>query len=586
MTILRRAQYAIATILLLISSAVSAYDLTPLLNLKKPIAGTETGWGPMLNQNSDTLDNAAIANGTGINQRLAVFSSASVIGPSSFSLGAVALLDAVQVLTNKTIDTASGNVLKIGGNVLSLSGNTGVLATKSGTWTLDHLANIVDGGVIPGAGTSPPFSDAGVLLQNSLDATKQARFSLSGLTTGLTRVYSLPDVTGDTLALLAATQTLTNKTLDSATNTLKIAGRTITSIGGNAAKVAAQSGSLTSGRLTRADINGNIVDGLIALDAKSGNTTTAMTGSGSFTLNNCAKFDINGNVVDSGGLCGGITIQDEGLDRALEPKLNFIGSAITCVDEAGIRTNCTVGATVDSAAIVKGSADATKLLRLEVDGFTTATTRVLTPQNRDGTIADLGANVFIDHQTIDNQKELRLREVTANGTNYTGFRAPASLAADVMYDLPAADGTSGQFLSTNGSKVLSWVTGGGSPTANGGTRIRSVSSELITLSTGGATTDSSANLLPANSLIEAVGCRVTTTITTATDWSVGDTTTAARFSSANATLTSGTTSVGMNHMKGAVTTDAAGPTQAAAAKPGAGVIRCDVWYTQFTAPTS
>ena len=43
---------------------------------------------------------------------------------------------------------------------------------------------------------------------------------------------------------------------------------------------------------------------------------------------------------------------------------------------------------VDTIGIVKGSADATKILRFEVDGFTTSTTRVLTPQNKDYTIAD------------------------------------------------------------------------------------------------------------------------------------------------------------------------------------------------------
>lgn len=39
---------------------------------------------------------------------------------------------------------------------------------------------------------------------------------------------------------------------------------------------------------------------------------------------------------------------------------------------------------IDSTALVKGSADATKLLRLEVDGLTTATTRVWTVGNYDG----------------------------------------------------------------------------------------------------------------------------------------------------------------------------------------------------------
>jgi len=61
---------------------------------------------------------------------------------------------------------------------------------------------------------------------------------------------------------------------------------------------------------------------------------------------------------------------------------------------------------------------------------------------------------------IDNQKEVRFRETTANGTNYVGLKAPASLSADLSLTLPSADGTSGQFLSTNGSGILSFASGG------------------------------------------------------------------------------------------------------------------------------
>lgn len=42
---------------------------------------------------------------------------------------------------------------------------------------------------------------------------------------------------------------------------------------------------------------------------------------------------------------------------------------------------------VDTTGIAKGSSDATKIVRFEVDGFTTATTRTLTPQNNSYTIA-------------------------------------------------------------------------------------------------------------------------------------------------------------------------------------------------------
>ena len=59
---------------------------------------------------------------------------------------------------------------------------------------------------------------------------------------------------------------------------------------------------------------------------------------------------------------------------------------------------------------------------------------------------------------LDNQVDARFREATANGTNYVGFQAPASIAADVLWTLPAVDGTAAQLLSTNGSGTLSWAT--------------------------------------------------------------------------------------------------------------------------------
>ena len=79
-----------------------------------------------------------------------------------------------------------------------------------------------------------------------------------------------------------------------------------------------------------------------------------------------------------------------------------------------------------------------------------------------GTVLTLSdtANTTSVNLIIDNQKEVRFRETTANGTNYVGLKAPASLSADLTYTLPSADGTSGQFLSTNGSGVLSFASGG------------------------------------------------------------------------------------------------------------------------------
>lgn len=70
--------------------------------------------------------------------------------------------------------------------------------------------------------------DDRLTLQDSGDTTKQAAFQLSGITTGTTRTFTLPDAT-TTLVGTDATQTLTNKTLTSPTiNTATISNPTLT----------------------------------------------------------------------------------------------------------------------------------------------------------------------------------------------------------------------------------------------------------------------------------------------------------------------------------------------------------------------
>ena len=109
---------------------------------------------------------------------------------------------------------------------------------------------------------------------------------------------------------------------------------------------------------------------------------------------------------------------------------------------------------------------------------TTATGTVLTLTDSDSTST---VNLI-----IDNEKQIRFRETTANGTNYIGLKAPASVSADLTYTLPVAptannqallastdgvmsftpytfptsDGTANQTLVTNGSGVLSFGTSG------------------------------------------------------------------------------------------------------------------------------
>jgi hypothetical protein len=102
-------------------------------------------------------------------------------------------------------------------------------------------------------------------------------------------------------------------------------------------------------------------------------------------------------------------------------------------------------ATLDHSANTVNWLDST----VSVTGLTTtATGTVLTLSD-----SSLTSSVNL---ILQNQKEIRFSETTANGTNYVGFKAPASLSADKIWILPTADGTAGQFLKTDGAGNLSF----------------------------------------------------------------------------------------------------------------------------------
>tara|TARA_R100000278_G_C5474686_1_gene165847 strand:- start:1837 stop:2616 length:780 start_codon:yes stop_codon:yes gene_type:complete len=67
--------------------------------------------------------------------------------------------------------------------------------------------------------------------------------------------------------------------------------------------------------------------------------------------------------------------------------------------------------------------------------------------------------LFVDTNgiTLNNQRELRLSEPTTAGTQYVGFKAPDTLAANVVWKLPNADtAVNGYALISDGNGNLSW----------------------------------------------------------------------------------------------------------------------------------
>ncbi len=66
--------------------------------------------------------------------------------------------------------------------------------------------------------------------------------------------------------------------------------------------------------------------------------------------------------------------------------------------------------------------------------------------------------------TMNAQAQIRLAD--SDSSNYVGFQSPATVTSNRIWTLPAADGTSGQVLSTDGSGVLSWVAQGSAPVSS------------------------------------------------------------------------------------------------------------------------
>ena len=71
-----------------------------------------------------------------------------------------------------------------------------------------------------------------------------------------------------------------------------------------------------------------------------------------------------------------------------------------------------------------------------------------------------GGNI-ISSGRFDSSNGGAFRWFDSDGSNYFDLKANGTTTASVTYTWPAADGSDGQVLSTNGSGVLTWEDGGG-----------------------------------------------------------------------------------------------------------------------------
>lgn len=92
--------------------------------------------------------------------------------------------------------------------------------------------------------------------------------------------------------------------------------------------------------------------------------------------------------------------------------------------------------------------------------FTVSGTTLVGPSNSDITLDPVGTGVLkvAGDAQLNAQGDLRFGD--ADSSNWVAFQGASTISSNVTWTLPAADGTNGQALTTNGSGTLSWATAG------------------------------------------------------------------------------------------------------------------------------
>lgn len=140
---------------------------------------------------------------------------------------------------------------------------------------------------------------------------------------------------------------------------------------------------------------------------------------------------------------------------------NTDAASIEAVANTALSNSNTAIATAENAEDIANaiSSTANTALSNSTSAVTTANSAVTTAnaaQSTANAAMPLAGGTFIGDVTLNAQNDLRFAD--ADSSNWVALQAPTTVASNITWSLPDADGTNGQVLRTDGSGNLSWLT--------------------------------------------------------------------------------------------------------------------------------